>query len=412
MIIKNSFIYFSGNVLNKMLPFLVLPILTHYISPEGYGLLSILNIVISILTVFIAISFNGAFIKYCSSQSNLEKDIFLYNATIYSSMNFVIVISVLVMGSFFYKFEFLNIHYNWIYISAIIAFADALMSLILTKFQLDNKPYKYIYLNVSYSILNIGFSLFLIIVFIPSWEGRIIGILLSAIIIILSGVYYLIQYFKFYKIDLHVKTKLYNFGLPLLPHAFSGILIVSIDRIFINSMLDLNSVGIYSTAYQFGIIISIISSSINLAWAPYFFKHFEISQNRISLMKKLLIIFISLLLINFLIIEVSRVIILNFLDIKYHQAIKYIAVISWGHYFEGLYIFVSLFVIYYNKNKYLSYFTVFILAFNSLLNYFLIELYGLYGATLATLYSYIVYFILVSTFSIFFYFVDNKKYLL
>ena len=55
-IVKNSVIYLGSSILSKSIPFLLLPILTKYLSPAEYGNLSIFLIFISIYGAFVGMA--------------------------------------------------------------------------------------------------------------------------------------------------------------------------------------------------------------------------------------------------------------------------------------------------------------------------------------------------------------------
>lgn len=49
----NAAIYLGANILNAGIPFLLLPILTHVLTPADYGIVAMFSVVVSILGAFI-----------------------------------------------------------------------------------------------------------------------------------------------------------------------------------------------------------------------------------------------------------------------------------------------------------------------------------------------------------------------
>ena len=74
-VIKSSVIYLGSSILNKAIPFLLLPILTKYLSPEEYGVLSIFQLIISFFIAFIGMAIHTNvsknFFKYTKKQTSL-----------------------------------------------------------------------------------------------------------------------------------------------------------------------------------------------------------------------------------------------------------------------------------------------------------------------------------------------------
>jgi len=59
-LIKKVSIYTSANILVKAIPFLLLPVLTRYLSPSDYGIIAIFQVILAFLIVFIGLNSNGA----------------------------------------------------------------------------------------------------------------------------------------------------------------------------------------------------------------------------------------------------------------------------------------------------------------------------------------------------------------
>ena len=55
-VVKNSVIYVVTDAINKAVPFLILPLLTHYLLPADYGIVVNYNVYINFLIIFIGIS--------------------------------------------------------------------------------------------------------------------------------------------------------------------------------------------------------------------------------------------------------------------------------------------------------------------------------------------------------------------
>lgn len=60
MIVKNSVIFISFELINKAIPFLLLPILTRYLTPDDYGVIASFTALVSFLAIFIGLSGHGA----------------------------------------------------------------------------------------------------------------------------------------------------------------------------------------------------------------------------------------------------------------------------------------------------------------------------------------------------------------
>ena len=61
-------------------------------------------------------------------------------------------------------------------------------------------------------------------------------------------------------------------SLPTVPHGLSQLLLNQFDRIMIKSIIGSTEAGLYSFAYNVGMIFQVITNSMDTAWAPWFFE--------------------------------------------------------------------------------------------------------------------------------------------
>ena len=59
-LLKNASTYFGANILNGLIPFLLLPILTRFLSVESYGEVAIFQTLYMALSAFVGITIAGA----------------------------------------------------------------------------------------------------------------------------------------------------------------------------------------------------------------------------------------------------------------------------------------------------------------------------------------------------------------
>ena len=112
--------------------------------------------------------------------------------------------------------------------------------------------------------------------------GRVIGnYVVIAIVDIIFWIYIIVQGKKF-----SIKMCRYAcaMSLPLLVHELSGVLLNSSDRIIINQLCGAKKAALYSIAYTIAMVITVLLSSLNQAWVPWFFDKLE--MNKIESIRK------------------------------------------------------------------------------------------------------------------------------
>jgi len=79
---KASGIYTLSSIINAAIPFLLLPLLTRYLSPEEYGIVSMYALLLSITSVFTGLSVHGAINRaYFDEKINNHKE-YVWNSLI------------------------------------------------------------------------------------------------------------------------------------------------------------------------------------------------------------------------------------------------------------------------------------------------------------------------------------------
>ena len=203
-LIKNTGFYMLANVINAAVPFFMLPILTRYLTASDYGIVSILQVIQSFMVVFIGLNMHGA---VSVNFFRIKKEVFKkFTGNVFiillCSFTLVLIISV-VMQSIIS--DLFNVPGKWIVIVAITAFFQYLITLKLVLWQVKKKPIPYGITQISLMILNIGFSLILVVALGMGWEGRIIGLSsatilfgIASLIILKKRGYLHIKYDKIY----------------------------------------------------------------------------------------------------------------------------------------------------------------------------------------------------------------------
>jgi O-antigen/teichoic acid export membrane protein len=247
------------------------------------------------------------------------------------------------------------------------------------------------------------FSLLLIVLFHLNFKGRLFGQYFSTFLFSLFTFY--IFYFKenilTSKISFtKIKESLY-FGLPLVPHVIGGVVINMSDRFFINSMCGKEELGIYNIGYLIGSAISIITISFSNAILPYIYSLLKIQDLKSnSKIIKIYVIYIFLLsALVFIIWLTTPFVFKYFIDSKFSSGSKYVLLVTIGYFFQGVYFLFINIVLYFNKTKILSYFSIFNILTNITLNYFLIKSFGAMGGAYATAISFFIFLIFIIIYS-------------
>ena len=139
VLFKNTFIYVLTEVINKAIPFLLLPVLTIYLSPSDYGIVATYGAFCAILAVFIHLSLVGAVNVNFFKFSKEDLKIYIANVLL------IVFISSLLFFCLIYLFQDqlslkLEIPNIWLFVGLFITVAQFLTTLNLGLWQVEQQP--------------------------------------------------------------------------------------------------------------------------------------------------------------------------------------------------------------------------------------------------------------------------------
>ncbi|CAM4139245.1 lipopolysaccharide biosynthesis protein [Zobellia nedashkovskayae] len=394
---KNISFFTLFNVVNSAIPFLLLPILTTYLSPDDYAIIDIFFNVSLIATPIVGLSVVQSISRYYFEDVDLPKFITTVFLVLVSSGLFFMLISAVIT---FLAKGFIE-SYNFPPFIIIVAVCYVIFSqvseILLILWRVSYKTLQFGVFRVSKTILDLGLSVILIVCFKMGWEGRLIPQFLVAFLFCIIAFFLLYRngFLSILRMDKVYKKEALSFSLPLVFHTLGGNLIGFSDRFFILFMLGLSEVGIYSVGYQIGMVIALLQNSFNQAWVPFFFGKLK-EDNYAEKVRIVKISYAYFLLILFLVLVFY---ILTPFIYKYFIGSAFTtgsAVVLWillGYAFNGMYKMVANYLFYLKKTKLIAYMTLGSAILNLILNYLLIHKNGILGAAQATTITFFVLFL-------------------
>ena len=400
-LISNYGIYLGANILSSAIPFLFLPILTRYLSPSDYGLVSTFKILLSISSILIGVNTHGALTRTYFKLQEIDFKKYLYNLLIISLASFLIF-SIITESIIHSQILLKEIPKRWLSFVVLFSIFESWSNLLLSLWRVQEKAFKFGLFNVFKSLFNVALTIFLVVHLEMGWQGRTLSTIAVGLIFGAFSLWHLWHhqisnnYFQSTSIQIdHLKNAL-SFGLPLIPHALSGWVINYIDRFFIASMVGMSDVGIYSVAYQIGNIIGILALSFKQALSPFLFKELK-KDNYQAKVKIIKFTYAYFFIISLLAISLSLVFSVAapfLIGQGFQDATQYVKWVALGYAANGMYFMVVNYIFYAEKNYFLPFITVFSAIVNIALNYILIKHNGAVGAAQSTTITYVITFLL------------------
>lgn len=277
-LLKHSTIYGIGNILAKIVSFLMLPLYTRYLTPTDYGVLELIDVTTGMLGIVIGVGVAQAMGRfYYDSEDPVHR------ARVVGTI-FLIVVGAAGAGFVaLYPTTGLLAHlildaedYATLFV---VSFASLALGMIIDVGQVYWRVTHRSTLYIAVSILNMVVAVSLNIVFVAVLEQGVLGILYAGLITrLVIGVPIVIIIVS--KVGLHwdwpLAKGILQYALPLVPSQLANTVVNYSDRFFIKHFVSIQDAGIYGLANKLGTAIHmLITSPFIMAFQP---RRFEIAN--------------------------------------------------------------------------------------------------------------------------------------
>lgn len=393
LFIENFFVYGLGGIISKIIPLIMVPIITRLMpSSDYYGLSDLSNTVVSFASALAIMGMYDAMYRLFFEKDDGEyKKIICSTALIFTLFtSLVVFVFLVILKEQIAQWFFSDRKYSYIvYISAMATLVGATNSIISAPTRMQNKRTIFLITNTLSPIISYAVSIPMLL------SGYYtIALPLAAVV---SGVTMEITFaflnhswFSFKRFDFSLLKQLLVIAIPLLPNFLIYWVFNSCDKVMITNIVGIGAAGIYSVGSKLGNASQLIYTAFAGGWQYFAFSTMK-DDNQVKS--------------NSMIFEYLGVI--SFVTTAFICALSYqiFRILFTEEYLSGYivapYLFLAplmqmLFQV--AANQFLvvkkTWPNMFILSIGALaniaINYYLIPLLGIEGASLATLMGYVI----------------------
>lgn len=385
-LVRTFSVYTISNLLNAALPFILLPFLTRWLSPEQFGVLAIYQVITGLLVPIVSVGAESAI----STQFH-ERDAIGFKSLWTSSFALSIALFALLLaisiGLWQAGVVLFGIPAEWMCIAVVYALCASLVEKHLTWLRMRGQAILYGVFRITRTALDFGISVGLILFWAETWESRATGEWTVGAVFTLGVLIYHVARGSFLRVPgKREMLWLLGFGAPLILHTLSAVLVNFADRLILEDMLGSESVGVYTVAYQIGLVVHLAQNSFNQAWVPWFFEQLKNINDRIKI-QLVRITWLYILAMGLgigLLMLVLPLLLFVFVDESYVGVGELVFWVALGYAFNGIYKMLVNYLIYLKKTVIVGVSTFAAAAVNIGLNIWLIGEMGVKGAAVAT----------------------------
>lgn len=393
---KAAGIYGGLNTIRQLIPFLILPLITRYLTPADYGTLAMFTILISFLYIFISLNLDSAVGREYFERDKIDLPNYVTSCLGAGTAAAILLIPVIyVFGPM--SVPYTGVPYDLLWVILAVGFCRFIVQTLLIIWQSAMRALPYSMMQITQVSVEVGFTILFVMFFKMGLQGRVDAILYSAAIFAVIAFIFLLRegWLKIGFNPAYLKMAL-SFGIPMIPHVLGGIAISMTDRALLINMAGAEQTGLYFIGFQIGSIISMGVWAFNQAWSPWLFERLK---NGDEAMKRQIVKFTylygaTIMAVALVLSLLAPVIFRYFIGPDFAEGAKVVIWIAVGSAFLGMYYSVGCYITYTRKTHILSWITLLVGVINLFVSYFLIKQNGYIGAAQGTMIAYAISFIL------------------
>lgn len=302
----DTFLYTFGDFLNKGIIFLTIPIFSRILSVEDYGVLSIYQLFYSVLIVLLTLNFPGAVTQRLFEKKENENLFIQVNLKFSILFSFVFGLILTFSELFFSYSSNLGLDSKYYYICIADVFFMGLIGFYQSTLLGKRISGSYV---INSLITSGGSVLISILLMLTVFKGNeLLGQFISRLFI--SVIFFIIIIYKFkdlFKVSISKNKELilysFYFGVPLIPHLISNLVLRQFDRIIIGNYISISATGIYSLASNLSFVLPVLIGAVNKSWVPIFqdylrSKSYILIEKRVKLLSFVFLIVCALLILH------------------------------------------------------------------------------------------------------------------
>lgn len=273
--VKNAVYYSIGEIIPRLLGFVLLPLYTRYLTPADFGVISYTNTFVLFLFTIGALSLNSYALRFFFLKKGEKQRDML--GTVAMS---IVLFNLVLLGLCYLFLPTIINHYDiqvpwkpFFQLALLTNFLDSFSIIPLVIYRVKGAAEKFVALGISRTICVVGLTIYTVILKGYGLEGYYWSqfcVYLPFTIVYLS----ILRKYVNFRIRIPVLREGLVFALPLIPGNICYLLLNASDRIILERNVALGELGIYNMAVTLSFALYVIIQGGYRAFEPVLFSHY------------------------------------------------------------------------------------------------------------------------------------------
>lgn len=389
--------YLASNVLKSLIPFMVLPFITHRMEPSEFGIWSVFSAVLNLLIPFTVMGLNMIVGRnfHISSRERHSETTFTA-ISIISFVCFLLLVVAVALSAM--NIDLFGIPASMLPFLPLLCFLQNIQTVNRIILRHENRALLFAILEVTSTAFARFGGLVAIVLISTSWTSLLSAQVIANVIFAINAFWLMLKDERIRVcFDKEHAKEILKMGWPLMPHAVGGTILTLCDRVILERMTDTASVGIYSLGASLGVAVLVFCTAFNNSWGPWMHRQLlnVTDEKKIKIVRYTYGYFAATILLSIATSVAAIIYVLWLVDASYHDAMDVIWWTAGGSAFYGMTLAINHYLIILGKTGTLPLITGASALVNIALSILLIDAFGMIGAAQATFLSYLMLFALM-----------------
>ncbi len=390
---KQSILYGVGSVVGRLGGIVLIPLYTTVLATKDYGILGLVVMTGQIAGVVFALGLrSGLFRSFYDYDEDEPRKVVVSTVLFITAANSVILfLCGLLFAGFLSELLFDSSEYRLYFVLIIsTTICDMFNQIVFAVFRARQEPKKFVFLQTLSLLLRAGIIIYLVAV--KGWgiKGVFVGQLIATGTFAMV-LFWFIRSYIVPRLSLPEARKMLRYGTPLVFVGIFGFVSTYIDRFILNYYVTLDEVGLYTLAYQLGLVINILLiAPLKRVWGPVFLSVRHHDNFKEFCAKSLTYLYAIAGFVFLGIALLSKEVLLVISAPEYWDSYKVIPIIALTYAIWSARSLVEVGVVIKRRTTAIASYVFIGAVINIILNLVLIPRYGMVGAAWATLVSFVI----------------------
>ena len=258
-------IYATGNILRKLVGFVMLPVYTRYLTPADYGAVGLMTFAISLIELLFGARLGMSIPKYYFDTKDRDLKAAVVSTAILITIS-ISMVATIITGLFRKQVSFSlygsEAYSVFVCIFSILLITQGVENCCLAYLRLQQRPWLFVAANLSKLLVHLCMNIWFVVVLKMGVIGVALGAMISGSFFSLLLLSYTFRHVRC-RLDWNLAKRMIGFCWPLWIGGLAGLYVGSANRYYLRIFSSLEDVGLFELAMRFGTIITL------LVWQPF-----------------------------------------------------------------------------------------------------------------------------------------------